>query len=122
MELYANYCKEMYGRDIITDEYGFIVYTAFEDDSLYIHSVYVTEEKRGTNYYTYLEDKVISKEEPTSIFCYVDLTTKNPTQSLKAILKAGYEIVDSNKESLMLKREIDENIYNRSVDSKQLFK
>lgn len=117
MKLYKEYCKEMYGREVLSEDKGFIVYTSFEDNSLYIHSVYVTEDMRGTNYYRELENKLIQQEKPTSIYCYVDLTTNNPTQSLKAILKAGYEITSSNKESIILKRELYEDNYSRSFNN-----
>ena len=106
MELYANYCKEMYGRDIISDEHGFIVYKAYEDRSLYIHAIYVNEGKRQDGHAYKLEKAVIDKENPSSVFCYVDLTTNNPDLSLSVILAAGYKVFNTTSESIMLKKEM----------------
>lgn len=106
MKLYEGYCKEMYGRDMLYNENGFIVYKFFEDGSLYIHSIYTSPESRGKGAYLEIEQELIDKVNPKSIFCYVDTTTSNPTLSLKAILKSGYSIFSTTTESIMLKKDI----------------
>lgn len=106
MSLYTDYCKEMYGRDVIVDEHGFIVYKLYKDNSLYIHAIYVDENKRGTDHYRRLEYAALSETQPDSVYCYVDLTTLNPDQSLRAVMKAGYKIYKSTPESIMLLKEL----------------
>ena len=106
MRLYTDYCKEMYGRDVIAYEHGFIVYKLYTDNSLYIHAIYVDEDKRGTDYYRRLEYSALKETQPDSVYCYVDLTTVNPDQSLRAIMKAGYKIWKSTPESIMLLKEL----------------
>lgn len=106
MKLYEEYCKAMYDRDMIYSDHTFIVYKHYEDGSLYIHSVYTTPEARGKGDYLELEQQLISKVKPSSIFCYVDTTALNPTLSLKAILKSGYKIFNTTPESIMLKKEL----------------
>lgn len=103
--MYADYCKDMYNRDVLVEEHGFVVYQKFEDNSLYIHALYVDRDKRGDGYSLYLEEKLIEKETPDVCFCYVDLTTKNPTLSLKLILLGGYEIYESSSQTVSLKKD-----------------
>ena len=106
MKMYAEYCKEMYGRDVLVDEHGFIVYKLYEDNSLYIHAIYVDKEKRQKGYGRYLEEKIINKEKASSVYCYVDLTTDNPELSLKSILMGGYTVHSSNSETIVLKKDL----------------
>lgn len=106
MKLYEEYCKAMYDRDMISNDHSFIVYKSFEDGSLYIHSIYTTPEARGKGAYLELEQELINKVKPSSIFCYVDTTANNPTLSLKAILKSGYTIFSTTSESIMLKKDM----------------
>lgn len=106
MDMYNRYCKEMYGRDVLVEEHGFIVYKIYEDNSLYIHAIYVDKDKRKEGYGRYLEQKVINKENPSSVFCYVDLTTNNPELSLKSILMGGYNIHNTTSETIILKKNV----------------
>ncbi len=96
----------MYDRDVLIDEHGFIVYKIYEDNSLYIHAIYVEKDKRKEGYGRYLEQKVINKENVSSVYCYVDLTTSNPELSLKSILMGGYTIHASDQEKIVLRKDI----------------
>ncbi len=106
MNMYKDYCREMYDRDVLIDEHGFIVYKIYEDNSLYIHAIYVEKDKRKEGYGRYLEQKVINKENVSSVYCYVDLTTSNPELSLKSILMGGYTIHASDQEKIVLRKDI----------------
>lgn len=100
MDYYKKYQQELYGRDILETEHGFIIYKFFPEDSLlYIHSLYIDERFRKLSIGKNLEQSLIDSLKPDRCLCYVDLETRNPELSLKAILAANYNIlkVDSNK-------------------------
>ncbi|MCK9370535.1 hypothetical protein M0R04_11545 [Candidatus Dojkabacteria bacterium] len=112
MELYATYLKELYGRDIIYNDHAFITYNAYEDNSLYIHSIYVKDEYRALGEGSKLEQELILKYKPLLVTCFVDLTTGDPTLSLKVILSRGYiiDVVDNTKITLF------KNLYYNNSD------
>ena len=91
--LYTKYQKELYGRETITvGNYGFMTYVIYEDKSAYVHGIYIDPQFRGLNAAKQLEDILIEKHDPKSVYCYVDMTTLNPEQSLGCMLKNGYKI------------------------------
>lgn len=106
MSLYGRFQKELYGREIIEDEFGFILYSKFDDNSVYAHSLYVLPEKRNEGKGRELEARLIEKERPSVIYSYIDLTTNNPDLSIKAHFGAGYSIFAANETAITMKKEI----------------
>lgn len=106
MELYKQYIKEMYNRECMYFDRGFITYDAYDDGSIYIHSIYTTPEARNNRLASQMEQALIEKYNPSLITCYVDLTTKNPTLSASVIMAAGYKIVNSNGHSIVFEKRL----------------
>lgn len=105
--LYSKYQKELYGRETITHEnYGFMTYKVYDDNSIYIHGLYIDPQYRRFNVSGELEKQVIEKHNPTVIYCYVDMTTLHPEQSLGCIMKNGYNIVECDSTKIVLRKEI----------------
>ena len=85
--------QEKYNSRIIRDDNGYILYNKYEDNSVYIQQLYVRPEFRNEGLGKQLEDELIEKENPSVIFCEVDLESNNPEISLAQIIKkAGYKI------------------------------
>ena len=106
--MYALYQKELYGREVFEDEDGFIMYSKYDDNSIYLHAIFVKPEKRRKGAGTNLEKKIIDSLKPSVAFCYVDLTTNNPTLSLNSILSAGYTIFSASEVSIVLRKVCNE--------------
>jgi GNAT superfamily N-acetyltransferase len=106
MSLYGRFQAELYGRKIIENEFGFILYSKFDDNSVYAHSLYVLPERRHEGKGRELEEALIEREKPSVIFSYIDLTTNNPTLSVKAHLAVGYEIFSANESAITMRKEL----------------
>ena len=90
--MYKAFQEEQFDRQTVELDEGFITYTTFEDTSIYIHILYVKPEYRSEGIGAKLENIVIDSYNPTSLYCYVDLTSRDPDISLQAILGVGYTI------------------------------
>ena len=106
MNLQQRFQQENYERRYIESDCGYICYNAYPDASIYIHELYVLPEKRALGEGRKLEGQLIQKEKPAVIYCDVDLTSKNPEISLKAILAGGYIIEECLSSKIILKRTI----------------
>lgn len=106
MSLYGRFQAELYNRKIIENEFGFILYSKFDDNSVYAHALYVLPEERSKGKGRQLERLLIEREKPSVIFSYIDLTTNNPSLSVKAHLAVGYEIFCANETAITMKKEI----------------
>lgn len=100
--MWEDFQKEQFNRLTITSDYGFITYELFSDDSVYIHILYIKPDCRASFKGKLLEDMIIEKHNPKSIYCYVDLTSNSPEQSLACILKAGYKLNQVSSEKIVL--------------------
>lgn len=105
-KLYRKYQAELYNRKVISNDNGFILYNVYNDDSLYIHGIYVDSDARGKNAAEKLEAELIELHNPKVITCYVDLTTNNPELSLKVILARGYTVYAADQYGIKLMREL----------------
>lgn len=106
MEMYAAFQKELYGRKVIWDNNGFIVYKPQEDGSMYLHSIYVDSSKRLKGAASILIEKVIFQEDPVSLSSYVDTSAKNFNESLKAHLAYGFNIIQTTESAIILYKEL----------------
>lgn len=96
----------MYGRDTLYSDKGYIVYNIHEDKSAYVHQIYIKPEYRRTGAIQELEDIIRDKHDVEIVACFVDLKSKNPEQSLMAILSRGYKILSVNTTSIELFKEL----------------
>lgn len=108
--MYASFQKEMYGRETMCNEHGFITYKCFEDMSLYIHSIYVKENRRDLHIGKNMVDGLVEITKCTKIYSYVDLTTNNPELSIKAHLGYGFKIHKTAQETISFVKEIIPNV------------
>ena len=105
--MYADYMKEIYGREVITTEAGFVAYTAKDaEGTVVIHSIYVAPEGRRKGVTAHLEGLVIAKEDPTFLMGYVDLTSSTPERSIMGLIKSGYLITRTNGDIIYLGKQV----------------
>lgn len=104
--MFNDFQKEQFNRETIQTDKGFITYEVCEDNSIYIHILYVKPNSRGKFYGKVLEDMVIERHKPWALFCYVDLTSNCPEKSLATILKAGYSIYQSEPHKITLAKQL----------------
>lgn len=104
-----DYYKEVYNSKVITDhETYFIIYNMFDDNSCYVRITYISKEARGKSSITRLEEKVIEKEKPTSIWCDIEKCNKNWDRIAHTyIRRRGYKIDQITDERVILYREIE---------------
>lgn len=94
VDMRAAFDKEQFNRDTIETDKGLLVYNKYEDNSVYVHILYIKPEFRVGGEGKKLIDMMVDKENPHTIYTYVDINTNNPELSLIAILKGG-GIIDS---------------------------
>ena len=99
--------EEQFNRITLEEDYGFITYELFEDNCAYIHILYVKPEFRSDNLGGQLEDIIIEKHNLKHIYCYVDLTSNTPEQSLNCIFKNGYKIDTASADRIVLKKIVE---------------
>ena len=92
MEMWKQFNKENYGRETIQTGEGFVVFKVFNDGSAYIHIMYVLPSFRRSDVATKLEQQIIKEYNVTCLTFYVDLTSDNKEESMKAILASGYKV------------------------------
>jgi GNAT superfamily N-acetyltransferase len=107
MELYAAAQKELYNREVIYNNDGYIVFKPMQDNSMYIHMIYVARDKRKSNVGIKLLNTVIEKYKPKSIVGYVDLTTTNPELSISTHIHNGAKIIESTPTSITFYKELN---------------
>lgn len=106
MNLYIEAQKELYSREVICNDDGYIVFKPLKDNSMYIHMIYVTKDKRKSNVGISLLNTVIEKYKPNSIIGYVDLTTTNPELSISTHIHNGAKIIESTPTSITFYKEL----------------
>ena len=79
--------KEIYNREVITTEEGFVTYTVKDaEGSVVIHSIFVSPEARRKGATARLEQLVIDAEDPSFLMGYVDLTSSTPERSIMGLI------------------------------------
>jgi hypothetical protein len=105
--MWKEYQKEKYGRETIENDDGFINYVKHSDGSLYIHILYVKQEARNKGQGTLLEKLLIEKEQPTMIFCDIDMNTEGWELALiQIVTKANYRYDSTINNRIVLYKEI----------------
>lgn len=108
MKLYKKYLEEKYGRKLIEDEHGFIEYKKFNDNSVYIYTLFVSKEARNQGLGHGLELRLIEKENPISIYCDIDLNSNGAEIALSQIIKkANYKVYSASNDKIILFKELN---------------
>jgi len=107
LDQYLKCQKELYDRDSMVFDAGFIVYKLFEDKSIYLHLLYIEEDKRTQGLGTRLTDQLLAHTKAETAYSYIDTTTKNPETSLLAHLMYGFKIysIEGNSINLIYKKQ-----------------
>lgn len=84
MKKYKSYLKEKYGRILKESNNGFIDYAIYDDNSMYIYTLFVTEENRDKGEAELLVSEVVKQHKPTIIFCDID---KDSNEWLKSLIQ-----------------------------------
>ena len=108
IKLLTEYYKEIYDSEVITDgKTYFIIYNMYDDGSLFVRLTFISKEARGKRSLTRIEQEVIEKEKPVSIWCEIEKRNKNWDRIAHTyIRRQGYKIADINEERVKLYREI----------------
>lgn len=105
--MWKEFQEEQFNRKTIESDKGFITYNIYDDNSAYIHVLYVKPQYRSSGEAANLENILIDKHKPSCLYCYVDLTSNNPEISLQAIIGVGYQIEKTTLDKIVLRKEID---------------
>lgn len=103
--MYHEFAKEQFNRETIEiEDRGFITFNNYDDGSCYIHILYVKPQFRSSGIGRKLEQMIIDKYKPHTLYSYVDMISSNPEISLQAILGGGYSIDQTSQASIVLKK------------------
>lgn len=99
--------KEIYNREVITTEEGFVTYSSKDEEgTVIIHSIFVSPDARRKGVTAELEKLVIDAESPTFLMGYVDLTSSTPERSILGLIKSGYLITSTTKQIIYLGKQV----------------
>jgi GNAT superfamily N-acetyltransferase len=106
--LFGQYIEEKEHREIIENDYGFIVYK-IEKDECHISELFVSKEHRRSKVGTELADKVqsIAKEAGCKyLTCFSMPCSATVTGSLMAKLQYGFKVHSCQQDRIVLFKEI----------------
>jgi GNAT superfamily N-acetyltransferase len=106
---YLYYCAEQWGRKLIQESYGFVMYDIGEDN-IYIADMFILPDSRGKGYGAKLEDKVIEiakKAGIKSLTCAIHRSDKDWQKNLKIYTRhRGYRLLEKDDHRISLIKEI----------------
>lgn len=106
--LYADYIKERENKEIVYNEFGFATYRILGDEC-YIQDIFIKKENRKEGHAKNLADKIA---EIASLHGCKYLTgstvpsMNGSTDSLKAMLAYGFKLLSSEKDFIVLIKEL----------------
>lgn len=101
---------EKYNRKILESANGFIEYECFPDGSMYVYTLFVSEESRNKGEAKEIEQKLIEKENPKVIFCDVDKQSNNWDIALYQLCELGkYEVFEETEDLFILRKQYRED-------------
>lgn len=106
---YADYIKEREGFDIIEDQYGFATYKIFGEEC-YLRDIYVTPQYRRSSIAMSYCDQIeqIAKESGCKFLTgSIAIGANGNTESLKAVLAAGFKLQRTTMDGIILIKEIN---------------
>lgn len=91
MTILRRFLKEQYNRRFIEHEdSGVLVYSKYDDSSVYVQILYVVPEKENQGIGKKMITELIDKEKPTIIICDVDYSNKDYLTSIKKFHDYGF--------------------------------
>lgn len=108
MRMFFEYQSELWGRDGFENETGFVTFK-ITGSECYIVDIFILPQFRRTKAASTLADKVaeIAKSKGCKFLTgTVSLAQKNPTLSTKALLGYGFELMQSNGDFLIFKKDL----------------
>ena len=110
MSLYADYLTERTDDKILEREFGFVTYRHMPEQlQTYIIDIYIKPDLRGSLFGTSLADEVVKEARSlghTKIIGSVVPTSKNSTESLKALLAYGMRLQSSGQNYIIMEKDI----------------
>jgi len=106
--LYGKYIKEREGFEIIEDECGFATYV-INGDECYLRDIYVLPEHRKTKVassYSKIIEEIAKDKGCKFLTGTVYLGANGSTESLMAVMKAGFKLASTTKEKIILIKEL----------------
>lgn len=107
---FGHYIQERLGKHIIENRYGFVTYM-IEADYIYIEDVYVDKGYRRSSKGTNLLDEVAEialKNGIKKLLTTVAPTALGSTDSIKAVLGYGFELLNSDQNVIYFTKKIGE--------------
>ena len=104
--MWKHFHEENYGRKTIETDKGFVVFEIYEDNSAYIHIMYIKPEYRNKKIGSHLMDQITKEYGVKCFTCYVDLTSKEPEKALVPILLNGFKIDKVFSDKIVLYRKV----------------
>lgn len=109
--MYWDYCRERLGLEVTESSEGFVLWKAYPD-YLYIQDIYVLPEHRqlgaGKAFLSKLEAAAKAQGLKRIVGSCVP-TAYGSTQSLRVLLKCGFELQSSDKDIVYFSKEIGGN-------------
>lgn len=108
MGLYADYIRESRKMDCIETNEGFVSYL-IDGDQCYIEDLYISPSHRRKKLAFHFVDqikKIAKSHGCTTLMTTVNLTSVDPSTSLKVILSYGAKVYSSNNNIILAKMEI----------------
>ena len=107
MNLLEEYYKEKYNCKVIKNDNGILLFEQFDDNSIYIHVLYVTPKQRNKEIGYGLEQELIRSFNPSSIYCDIDKTSNGWEEAVaKFIHKSGYKVCEVTDSKIILFKEL----------------
>lgn len=108
MEMFKEYLKERENKEVIENEYGFLVYKIF-DKECFLADFYIKPAFRKTfvvgDFVSQLE--VIAKDNGCEcITAQIQIADKGHKVTLSAAFKLGFNIVSSNNNAIIIMKEV----------------
>lgn len=108
MRMFFEYQSELWDRNGFENETGFVTFK-ITGPECYIVDIFIWPHLRRTKAASTLADQVaeVAKSKGCKFLtCTVSLAQKNPTLSTKAVLGYGFELVQSNADFLIFKKDL----------------
>lgn len=102
MQMYKDAQKEMYGRDLIEYDHGYVLFKRYEDDSIYIHFIYTKPECRGKGKAKLVLNDLKKRFGAKYFTSYVDKTSGPWRNALICHLAVNFDIISANEQTIVL--------------------
>ena len=103
MTILERFLREQYNREFIKHEdSGILVYSKYDDGSVYVQIFYVLEDETNKGIGTKMITELIEKENPTMIVCDVDYANKDYIDSIRKFTNYGFNFLKEITNAVVL--------------------